>query len=274
MILKYKSYNTINEVNKLDYSAYNKPLTKDELVHLVKTECNEWDIKRIKLSRNIGETNLPDFILVDASKHELRYPEGRHHNYILHHIIDKSPYWKNFPNKYRSIFFWYSRKSAGIGQNYILIPYNNSVLASAPQMAGRKMDFVYKVLQLPTSTLCRKLEISYENIFKEKIDYSTPDTTIECIRKLNGALDTDAFLKTLKNAMMRYEKNDVIDFFNFIFGPKKNHFEIVNKEYCYHEHLSLDNANYGGENYQPGWTSSKVLLINKKIYDNIKNEIE
>jgi hypothetical protein len=277
LILKYKSYNIINEVKDLDYSSYNKPLTEEELVYLVKKECNEWDIKNIKLSRSIfTKIDLPDFILIDASKHELRYPDMRYHNYIFLHVMDKSPFWKNYPNRYRSIDFWFSRKGFGDGQDYRVIPYNDALIASAPQMVGRKMNFVHKVFFISPSTLCRRLEASYENLFKEKMDYSDPETTILSLKRLNEYLDNppNEFLATFKNAMVKYEKTDIIQFLNFIFGPKKNDIKIVDKNYCYYEHLAADSSSHIGTNYQPGWTSSKVLLIKKKVYDTVKGKIE
>lgn len=150
-MLKFRSYNLIKEIHQIDYSSYNTPLNDDEFIHLLKTECNEWDSKRVQLSRTIfTKDEMPSMMLVDGSKHELRFPKGRYHNYILLHVIDKSKTWGDIPNKYRSIDFWYSRTSSHTGllnemNHYIMIPYNNARLANAPDMIGRHMKFVYKV---------------------------------------------------------------------------------------------------------------------------------
>jgi hypothetical protein len=292
VILKYKSYNLINEVYDLDYKSYNTPLNEEEFVHLLKTECSDWDFTRVELSRTIfTKEEVPSMMLVDGSKHELRFPKGRYHNYILLHVIDKSKTWGNMPDKYRSIDFWYSKSSSHTGilsemNHYMMIPYNKARLANAPVMIGKYMKFVKHVFGMSTTSLCESIERTYEYIFKKKFDFTDPDTTINCLRELNEPImETDGSLKMipaygmlnrvdsikvlnfLKNKMELHDKKDLPIFLDYCFDPKKNDFKLMSVEECYHPHLA------GGGGYQPGWTDSKVLLIKDDEYKKIRAKL-
>lgn len=299
MITKYKSYNLINEVHDIDYKSYNTPLNEDEFIHLLKTECSEWDLTRVELSRSIfTKEEVPSMMLVDGSKHELRFPQGRYHNYILLHVIDKSKTWGNFPDKYRSIDFWYSRSSGTPGvlnemNHYTVIPYNKARLANAPEMIGRYMKFVKHVFDMPTTSLCKSIEGTYVDVFKKEFDFTSPDTTINCLRELNDPImetngsvsvlthfgmmskvDAPKVLSFLKNKMELHDKNDLPTFLDYCFGPKKNDFKLMSVEDCYHQHsVVVGNGKFGGGGYQPGWTDSKVLLVKENEFKKIRAKL-
>lgn len=293
MILNnYKDF-LIREVHDLDYSSYQKELNKDEFVHVLRTDCSEWDPKRIRLSRSLHlpKTKPPLIKIIDASKHETRFPQGRYHNYILYHVIDKSRTWGEIPNKYKSLDFWYSLNPGGIpgmSVQYALIPFNNAKMVNAEELIGRYMPFVKKVFHLQPVSLCVILDRIYKETFGQDVDYTNSDTTISCLRKLNEPImnsknvdastnpfynvgpfytkkSTESLLYSFKITMEKHQKEDIVEFLDYCFGPKKNNFKLVDKDFCYSDKISTVSTNLG-DNYQPGWTDSKVLMVEINLF--------
>lgn len=265
------------EVEKLDYSSYSKSLSEEEFIHILNTDCSDSNIHKIQLRRELNGNDLPKMMLIDSSKHEIRYnsPE-RYHNYMWYHIIDKSNLWgKEYPNKYRSSDFWISNSKSVSNDSsvYILIPFNNARIAIIPELMGFNLYFINKTFGTGgPASLCKIIQKKYESIFNRKIDYTNSDTTLRCLNELNDNINDKNkltlqynidIINKLKNNMK--ETNlDLVSYLDYILDPKKNKIELINTSDCNR------NKHYPNEN---GWTDSKILMIENNYYNKIKNKL-
>ena len=262
------------DIRNLDYSTFSTKINDDEFIHLLKTECSQSNIKTIQLSRELHNGHFPEMMVVDGSKHELRYHEMREHNYMYLYIIDESKIWKDIPSKFRSLFFWYNRTGSIINDptSYILIPFNDAKLALSDTLTGRYMKYVNSIFSYGPASLCRKIQIEYERVFRPaKMDYTDANATFECLRKLNEpiAKSTDGFLSELKRHMVAQGKTDIIQYLDFLFGPKKNEISLIPLTSCNTPKTSM---HPDLSKYAVGWTNSKCLMITHQYYEKIKGK--
>jgi hypothetical protein len=263
----------LNELKELDYSSYNTALSEEQYNEYLNVYCTDYLANRVKMCRTYPiEANLPEYMLVDASKHEVRVSKGLSHQNIFLHTVSESPYWKNMPNKYRSLDFYFGDYYKIISkkfeyQLYRVIPFNGAILAQSEQLVGRRFTYL------------RPLYLLYLGIFGEEMNTDEPKNTIECIRRLGDAINNDEHLRVPKTIRielpslltslqgdeavkyckergnyykheMKKDQIDLIDWINICCSPKKNSWKIYTKE----------NWNLATG---VGWTDSKLLL--KKI---------
>lgn len=269
-----KYFNHLNELKNLDYSSYNTPINLDKFKELY--QGKKPTMSRFVQCNSIEEAKqLPEFILCNPSQHELRFDEQRKHDYIYYHIIDKSKRWTNFPNKYRSIYFHCGIVPHDHNSNvvlYYMIPIGEGKIGISDNFVGKK-HFRF----------CKVVNNIYENIFNEPINYDEPETTINCLKKLNDIKDTKSSTKwvtsvdfidnslynpnydhrqdfiDIKKEMNKIGTNDWVDYLDQLFDPVKNDYKLIDDSSI---------LSYSGK---PGWTDKKLLMIRSDSKHIIRN---
>lgn len=251
-------------------NKYETIIDKKECLDIIKTKCNDCDLRTINMSRR-HKSEHP-YLLVDSSKNKFTIDpqhnptnkyNHQHLNAFIHFTI-YSKVWKNlgYPIKYNSIDFWfnYCQTERTFISNYALIPLDGAKIAitdgcmfnSLISLPSKEFNETYyrktgKMLNLlsPVETM---------NDIKEAglIDYAERIFSPESINSYKEELEQRVKILMGNNSYKR----------GSIFGRGPN--PLLDK---------ITPPYITSGKLRPAWIESKVILVRLDLLDEIKKEI-
>jgi hypothetical protein len=189
-----------------------------------------------------------DFLFVDSNKGKERKSANIHTNYYTL-LIDNLPSWKNYPLRSRSIICSTDERYAkSYGTPYVVIPYDNTNIAIAPE--DDLWDSFPKLFKLGSlgqfNDYLEHLFIKYDlDVFNN--DYGSLKDALIQINSFGYKDRYDIF-----------DSKDVMKTLDKLMSPDYNGFK-----------LGLKNMSFGKE----VWIQGKSILINNNIFWDIIDEI-
>lgn len=277
-----KFYESIN------YNDYTYELSKNDFFDIFEKNCNNYDFNNPFLIRMIEKNT--DYLYIDTSKHITYCRDTPHHKLFFKMTETKS--WNGYPSKLKSLDFVHKDYSFNgqdlynYGTKYYLIPFNKARFATCKSLFTMYLDYTTSQLLPPhviiTPTyILKPITDLYERITGK--EYAIENTN-DLFNIMNDFFNNHSIpiatkenphkyiLYKIKEKMISTHQN-FEDTLSNIFDPKKNEIELDNLEGLLELNKKFEKSN-SRYKYYVGWTDSKVLMINKNLYDEkYKNQL-
>jgi len=264
--MKYlKLYN-----ESFNYDDYTKELSKDEFFDIYKKYCNEFDLDNPFLLRGIKKDS--DYLYINIKYHntfrQIKNATPGDKSHILakrfHYELTKTDLWEGYPPKGDSLDFS-NYEMNQYGTSYYIIPFNGARFAIMKGLFSFSWNYLTKELlrdnkyseydYVSPSMVLGEIIGRYEHITGKKFNINNIYECFKIMDKYVRENKTYNYLSYIR-IKMDIDKSTFGEAIIDLFNPKKNDIKLYDLK-------GLKNIDYK----YVGWTDSKVLMINKELYD-------
>ena len=280
-------------LKRINESLNSKTLTKDEVIELLKKNCQNFLTYRDKDFGNLifrKDEDRGDFALVNpklsTSERIAPYAPTNVHNLLISNLDS----WKGWPRRNKSLIFASERRAISHGASwgysylipvYVVIPFDNTKVAT-----GDRSDFWECFGKLPNRSAFRSESsrpiISYymrSLMIDLKIEQEYPETDWQKIKKLLEVAELDQSLIKkyfeVEGEIIWNPNMNLLENLNQLLDPAYNDFKLgdVTSTMNLYSQVDTNDTDYIKRALE-SWCEDEVILIKYNMLNEILNELE